>query len=71
MQLIKDGSCYVVNDISTSKFYTGQIQLIQGQCKYDACSLWCKEDLRFRGAMDSNILDICTFVCSLLLCTRL
>ena len=34
-------------------------------------SLWCKQDLRLREVMDSNIPNICVFACHLLLCTRL
>ena len=58
MQLINDGSCYIVNGISPSKFYPGLTPRNQGQCKYDAYSLWCKQDLRRREVMDSNIPDI-------------
>ena len=50
MQSIKDGS-YVVNDINPSKFYLGKTPLNQGQCKYVAYSLWCKQDLRLRGVI--------------------
>ena len=71
MQLIKDGSCYIVNDINRSKFYFELTPRNQGQYKYDAYSLWCKQDLMLREVMDSNIPDICAFACPLLLCTRL
>ena len=44
---------------------------LQSHCKYDAYSLWCKQDLRLRGVMDSTIPDICAFACPLLPCTWL
>ena len=70
MQSIKDGSCYVVSDINQSKFYPGKTPRNQGQCKYDAYSLECKQDLRFRGVMDSNLPNVCAFACPLSMCTR-
>ena len=65
--MIKDGSYYIVNDINQSKFHPRN----QGQCKCDAYSLWCKQDLRLHGVMDSKIPNICVFACPLLLCTGL
>ena len=61
--MTKDGSCYVVNDINLSKLYPVQAPRDQGQCKYDAYSLWCKQDLKLREEMDSNIPDICALAC--------